>query len=140
MFSEQLKGALLSARDEAHRLRHPSIGPEHLALGLVHEPRHELSVVLPADQAPALSDALLAAMDPGTAPAQWVFDIPYSPRAKLAIKHMVSEAKVRGHAEVSCAHLLFGVLCLPERMPRAVFESVGVTAEVTRAALGARDD
>ncbi len=134
-FSDQLKSALLSARDEAARLRHASIGPEHLALGLLHEPRDELTIVLAGQQAPALSDALLARMDAGNAPGQWVFDIPYSPEAKLAIKHMVVEAKSLGHADVTCAHLLLGLLLLTEPMPRSVFESAGVTGEGTRTAL-----
>lgn len=135
MFSDQLKSALLSARDEAARLRHASIGPEHLALGLLHEPRDELSVVLAGQQTPALSDALLSRMHAGDAPEQWVFDIPYSPEAKLAIKHMVVEAKALGHADVTCAHLLLGLLLLTEPMTRSVFDSAGVTAEGTRAAL-----
>ena len=136
-FSDQLKSALLSARDEAARLRHASIGPEHLALGLLHEPRAELSVALARQQAPALSDALLARMDAGDAPEQWVFDIPYSAESKLAIKHMVVEAKALGHAEVSCVHLLLGLLLLPQPMPRSLFESAGVTVQSTQAALRA---
>lgn len=137
MFSDQLKSALLSARDEAARLRHASIGPEHLALGLLHEPRDELSVVLARQQALALSESLLAHVGAGDAPEQWVFDIPYSPEAKLAIKHMVVQAKTLGHAEVSCVHLLLGLLLLPQPMPRSLFESAGVTAQATHAALRA---
>lgn len=137
MFSDQLKSALLSARDEAARLRHASIGPEHLALGLLHEPRDELSIVLARQQAPALSESLLAHVGAGDAAEQWVFDIPYSPEAKLAIKHMVVQAKTLGHAEVSCVHLLLGLLLLPQPMPRSLFESAGVTAQRTHAALRA---
>lgn len=140
-FSDQLKSALLSARDEAARLRHASIGPEHLALGLLHEPRDELSIVLARQQALALSESLLAHVGAGDAPEQWVFDIPYSPEAKLAIKHMVVEAKALRHADVTCAHLLLGLLLLSDPTTRSVFASAGVTIEVTRAALrGATTD
>jgi len=137
MFSDQLQSALQSARSEAARLRHESIRPEHLALGLLHEPRPEVSSLLPGERAPTLTAELLKGAGPGAGTERWAFDIPYSESARAAIKHTVSEARALGHDVVGCGHLLLGLLQVTGSIPRTVFESAGLTATGIRAALGA---
>lgn len=134
-FTEDLKSALSTARSEAARLRHQSIHPVHFALGLLHEPRHEVTAVLAGASAPDLTDVLVERAGLAAGPEQWAFDIPYSDGAREVIAHALREARELGHADVGCGHLVLGLLQMQGTLPHEVLASAGLTLERTRESL-----
>jgi ATP-dependent Clp protease ATP-binding subunit ClpC len=133
-FAEELKQSLMLARDEAHRLRHGSVRPEHLALGALRSPSPAVASVLHGVDRAEVIVELERRAGPGGAGTQNRFDLPYGEIAKTAIEYAMREARAHGEAFVGSAHLLIGLLQL-EGLPREVLVEHGCGVEEARAAL-----
>src|SRR5206468_5994009 len=128
------RGVVKGAEDEARALGHDQIVPEHLALGLLHEPeglaaramtelgvtpeaaREALKAALAASPPPAsaapLSPAGAASPSPAGAASSSPADpgappdrIPLTPRARKVLELTLREALLLGHNYIGTEHL-----------------------------------
>lgn len=119
--------ALAFAQDEAIHLKHDSIRPEHVLLGLIREGEGVAARVLDS-QGVELSKArstmtLTAPDDAAAAPKQ----ITLAPRTKKVIEHALDEAKMLGHDHIGTEHLLLGLVREGDGKATGVLESLGVS-------------
>jgi ATP-dependent Clp protease ATP-binding subunit ClpC len=131
VFGEDLKRAIMTARSEAHRLRHESVRPEHHALGVLLNPSPTVSAMLAGTDATELAATLQERAGVGTTSLA-IYDLPYAQASKIVFEVAVKEARALGHERVGCDHLLLGLLQAAGSLPRAIFEERGVTAEGAR--------
>ncbi len=136
MFSDDLKLALTEARNEAHRLRHASVGAAHHALGVLHSPSPIVSAALAGFDTRAIAVEIEQRLGTGTASLA-IHDIAYADDARDSVGVAVAEARTLGHDAVGADHLLLGVLQVPWSVPHVVFEEYGVTPDAVRARIRA---
>ena len=100
---------IVMAQDEARGLKHASLGPEHLLLGLLRFHSGIGATVLET-MGVTLEDARrsVAAAFPGgdRAPAG---QIPFTPRARQVLEQAMREAMSLGHDYIGTEHLLLAV-------------------------------
>jgi len=131
-FSENARQAVDRAWEEAVALGHSYVGPEHLLLGLLKE---ESSVAvsilngLGADRR-SIEHELREEMEPRSDRSGG--ERPFTPRAKRALKHAMSEALAFGRQEVDSEHLLLGLLIEEANIAKNVLADSGVNLEKAR--------
>jgi len=132
-FDPGAKRVLALAQDEAVRFNHNYIGTEHLLLGLVCDgdsmaarALNELGIEL--TKVRTAVEFIIGRGETQTAPSE----ITLSPRSKKVIELAVDEAQRLGHAQVSSAHLLLGLIREGEGIASGVIESLGVGLAQTR--------
>lgn len=107
-FTPRARSAVVAAQNAAHRARNAEITPEHLVLGVLHDPD-------------ALATALLAAqhIDPGAVAAAVTLPpgegeppalIPFSGPARKALELTFRTALRLGHNYIGTEHLLLALL------------------------------
>jgi dipeptidase E len=139
-FSDNAKRILSLARQEALRLHHDCIGPEHLLLGLLeHQPSAATDLLrqLGADR-DTLREALLSVLSQSSAPARPpAGQLPFTPEAKQALTATIEEAHRLGHHYLGSQHLLLGLLRVEHGLPAQVLTRIGIGAPALRAAIEA---
>jgi hypothetical protein len=132
-FTPRARRTLTTAEEEARALRHDQIVPEHLALGLLHEPEGlaaramaELGVTTEAAR-----EALVAALPPAGAdePAD---KIPLTPGARKVLELTLREALLFGHNYIGTEHLLLAVLAYEEGSGGGALTGLGISKERAR--------
>jgi ATP-dependent Clp protease ATP-binding subunit ClpA len=108
-YSPTARNVVTYAQDEARFLGHPSVGTEHILLGLMHEdvPTARLlteSGVFFLEARGVVSNLVGAESPPRTD------DVPFTPRAKKVLERAMRDALAQGFAEVHPEHLLVAVL------------------------------
>lgn len=110
-FTDRVRRCLQLSREEASRMGHGEVRPEHILLGILDDDNgigvHAL-VRLGADLE-ALRKGILARMPPGTAEASGP-DLPYTRRAKQVLEESMRAARDLGHEYVGTEHLLLGTV------------------------------
>ena len=134
-FTDGAKQVLVGAQRAAQRLDHPSIGTEHLLLGLVDvEAGHALAVLrelgVEAEQVRRAVEAVLTRGD-----RMVIGDISLTPRAKKAIELTVAEARRLRQDHIATEHLLLGLVAEGEGIATGVLTSLRVEREPARAAV-----
>ncbi len=136
-FAEPVRGALIEARHEAVRLRHPYVGTEHLLLALLRlsHPDAQRLWAVHAVESEALARAVERALRAGDE-RHAIADpnaLPYTSTAKTAIERMLKEAAAAGQLVAQPEHLLLGLVS-NERAPAAMFcKEAGLEVERVRA-------
>lgn len=137
-FAESVRNALVSARQEAVRLRHPYVGTEHLLLGLLRmddlRARHLCEAL---DVEPrSLARAQEAVLQPGAKPyaIRDPDELPFTSLAKRAIERMLKEAGEAGQPVVQVEHLLLSLVIDDRGIAGKVCRAAGITASRLRAA------
>ena len=109
-FTGQSRQVATFAEEEARALRHPTIGTEHLLLGLLREEEgiagkvlRDLGLIIEAVHVEVKNTH--AAM-PDDVPAH----IPFTPRAKKVLELALREALSLGHNYIGTEHILLGLL------------------------------
>jgi len=108
-----VRGALIKAREEAHRRNNEYVGPEHLLLGLLGEEDALVMDVL--DNLGANSLRIRSSVDrmvevgPPTARSR-IPDLPYTARARVVLDQAISVAHEFGDGYVGTQHLLLGLI------------------------------
>lgn len=101
-FTMQARNAVMRAQEAARTARNPTIGPAHLALGVLGETPDVVAAVEGVRK--ALTDVLPPAADA-------VPDVvPFDAAARKALELTFREALRTGHEEVGPAHVLLAVL------------------------------
>jgi ATP-dependent Clp protease ATP-binding subunit ClpC len=134
-FTDAARQAVVLAQDEARVLKHPSIGTEHLLLGMVREQEGVAARVL-ADLGIEL-DPLRAQLVRIVGVGDTASDrpIPFTPRTKRLFELAKREAEALGHTSIGTEHLLLGLVRENEGVGARVLDDHGVGAETIRAAI-----
>ena len=108
-----MRGALIKAREEAHRRNNEYVGPEHLLLGLLGEEDTLVMDVL--DNLGATPLRIRSAVDRMAEVGQptarsRIPDLPYTPRARVVLDQAISVAHEFGDGYVGTQHLLLGLI------------------------------
>ena len=128
---------IVMAQDEARGLKHASLGPEHLLLGLLRF-RSGLGASVLERLGVSLEDArraVAAAFPPGDrAPAG---QIPFTPRARQVLEQALREAMSLGHDYIGTEHLLLAVARERDGVVGTIIESEHQLREEVMRALDA---
>src|SRR5689334_23506670 len=111
-FTNRVRGALIKAREEAHRRNHEYVGTEHLLLGLLAEDDTLVMDVLEnlgasASKVESIVDSMIE-NGPPTARSR-IPDLPYTPRARVVLDQAIAVAHEFGDGYVGTQHLLLGI-------------------------------
>jgi ATP-dependent Clp protease ATP-binding subunit ClpC len=126
-FTQRVRGALIKAREEAHRRNHEYVGTEHLLIGLLEEDDALVMDVMenlgarPYEIRTTLDRVIqngAASKKPGLP------DLPYTSRARVVLDQSIAVAHEFGDGYVGTQHLLLGL----------VRENQGIAAQVLAAA------
>ena len=111
-FTDRARRTVVAAQEEAREQRHDHISPEHLILGLLHEPEGLAARAIEALGIPqdALRQGLTADLAPAAAGEPVSGRIPFTPRAKKILALAVRHALLLGHNYIGTEHLLLGLL------------------------------
>ncbi|GAA2383610.1 Clp protease N-terminal domain-containing protein [Nonomuraea africana] len=128
-FTDRARHAVVAAQDEARAAARDHIEPEHLALGLLHEPE-SLAIKIMEFLGVSLDAMREALTIPPAGPQAEVPDrIPFSAQAKKALELTLREALRLGHNYVGTEHILLGILALEEGPAVDGFARLGVTRQ-----------
>jgi hypothetical protein len=138
-FTPRARNSISAAAEEARERRHDHVMPEHIALGLLHEPEGLAAKAIEVLGVPMDSarSALAGALPPATVDEPVTGQIPFSPRTKKMMHIAVREALKLGHNYVGTEHLLLSVLEFEEASGGGPLTGLGITRERTQQWLGA---
>ena len=138
-FTPRAKNSISAAAEEAREHRNDQVLPEHIALGLLHEPEGLAAKAIEALGVPVDSarNALAGALPPATAAEPVTGNVPFSPRTKKMMHITVREALKLGHNYIGTEHLLLSVLEFEEASGGGPLTGLGITRERTQQWLGA---
>ena len=109
-FSDDSRTLLAIAREDALRLGHDYIAPEHLLLAVTQTKSGAIKVLKDLEvDIEGLRATVEAAAGTGDAPAD-LKALPFTPGAKHVLEHTVEETKRLGHHKTGTEHLLLGLL------------------------------
>jgi hypothetical protein len=133
-FTERARRTVKAAQEEARELGHDHIFPEHLALGLLHEPEALAARAISAlGVTPETARrALVAALGSLVMPEPVSGKIPFTPRAKKVLELALREALLFGHNYIGTEHLLLGLLDDEESLGDSTLADLGLTRERAR--------
>jgi ATP-dependent Clp protease ATP-binding subunit ClpC len=136
-FTERARQVVVLAQDEARRLRHGSIGTEHLLLGLVREEeglaaRALAALGVTADEVREQVSRIVGLGDASTAAAG---QIPFTPRAKKVLELALRESLTLGHNFIGTEHVLLALGRENGGVASQILWDLGVGAENIRAAV-----
>jgi ATP-dependent Clp protease ATP-binding subunit ClpC len=112
-FTSRVRGALIKARDEAHRRHHEQVGTEHLLIGLLAE---EDTLVMDVLDNLGVSPMVLQQVvehrvtEGRPARVRTIADLPYTPRARVVLDQAIAVAHEFGDGYVGTQHLLLGLI------------------------------
>jgi ATP-dependent Clp protease ATP-binding subunit ClpC len=126
-FTQRVRGALIKAREEAHRRNHEYVGTEHLLIGLLEEDDAlVMDVMENLGARPYEIRTTLERVIQNGAPSKKpsLPDLPYTSRARVVLDQSIAVAHEFGDGYVGTQHLLLGL----------VRENQGIAAQVLAAA------
>jgi ATP-dependent Clp protease ATP-binding subunit ClpC len=136
-FTDRGRRAVVLAQEEARRLDHDSIGPEHVLLGLL---RLEGDLAAELLEARGVTyDETRARVAPSRPPGQrWPSGhIPFTSQAKKALEMSLREALKLGDSFIGTEHLLLGLMRAGTGLAAEILEAHGAELEdVRRIVLG----
>ena len=129
-FTTRVRGALIKAREEAHRLNHEYVGTEHLLLGLLDEDDTLVMDVLDnLGASPAKVRDIVEGMIQSGPPTtrSRIPDLPYTPRARVVLDQAIAVAHEFGDGYVGTQHLLLGLIRERQSVGALALASAGLT-------------
>jgi ATP-dependent Clp protease ATP-binding subunit ClpC len=110
-FTDRARRVIAFAQEEAKRLHHNYLGPEHILLGLVREGAGVAAEVLQnlGVDLNAIREEVEAASPPGD-PGSEVIEVPFVPDAKRVLELAFEEARSLHHNYIGTEHLLLGLI------------------------------
>lgn len=132
-FTDRAQRAIHLAQEEAKRLNHDSLGPEHILLGLISLGEGIAAQVLANLGVDPKRVRLEIEKLIGTGDnVLLIGDIPLTARARKVLEHAIEEAQSLGHNYVGTEHLLLGIIRDEDSVPARVLENLGVKPETVR--------
>lgn len=106
-FTPRARSAVVAAQNTAHRARHTEITPDHLLLGLLHDPDALASALLAAQRIDPGAVAEAVTLAPGVSEPPAL--IPFSGPARKALELTFRIALRLGHNYIGTEHLLLAL-------------------------------
>jgi ATP-dependent Clp protease ATP-binding subunit ClpA len=134
-FTNRVRGALIKAREEAHRRNHEYVGTEHLMLGLLEEDDALVMDVLENLGAKPLEiqSAVEQVIQNGQPNARTRLpDLPYTPRARIVLDQAIAVAHEFGDGYVGTQHLLLGLIRERQGIAAQALAAAGLTEPTLR--------
>jgi Clp amino terminal domain, pathogenicity island component len=133
-FTDRAKRAVIASRQEAIRRRNEQVLPEHVVLGMLHEPEGMAARAIAALGVPAEAarEALAAALPPPLPREPGKGHVPFDSRSKDVLKFALSEALSLGHNYIGTEHILLGVLEEEETQGGGPLAGLGITSARAR--------
>ncbi len=130
-FTQRARRVLSLAHQEAERMRHNSIGTEHLLLGLIREEggvagRVLRELGLEANRVQEIIERLV-----GFGQYRSV-KLDLAPGTQQVLEHAVDEARKMGHHYIGTEHILLGLVSYNEGVAMDVLRKLGVSADQIR--------
>ena len=133
-FTEDVKLALATAREEGSRLGCDYVGTEHLALGVLRTEGGDSARLLQSVDRRALIAELERRSARAESSGASSMDLPYTSRAMRALELAMREASELGHDVMGTDHLLLGLLREESGISAQVLRAGGLDLEHARAA------
>ncbi|TQR18966.1 ATP-dependent Clp protease ATP-binding subunit [Psychrobacillus vulpis] len=131
-FTQRSQKVLQLAQEEAIRLKHESIGTEHILLGLIREGSGIAAKALEAIEVdPKVIEAGVEELV-GTGAEDVGPIVHYTPRAKKVIELSVDESRKLGHSYIGTEHLLLALIREGEGVAARVLNNAGVSLNKAR--------
>ena len=131
-FTQRSQKVLQLAQEEAIRLKHESIGTEHILLGLIREGSGIAAKALDAIGVdPKIIEKGIAELV-GTGTEDVGPIVHYTPRAKKVIELSVDESRKLGHSYIGTEHLLLALIREGEGVAARVLNNSGVSLNKAR--------
>jgi len=134
-FTNRVRGALIKAREEAHRRHHEYVGTEHLLLGLLQEDDALVMDVLEnlGVKHYELQAGLERVIQNGQPSARdRMPDLPYTPRARVVLDQAIAVAHEFGDGYVGTQHLLLGLIRERQGIAAQALVTAGLTEPMLR--------
>jgi ATP-dependent Clp protease ATP-binding subunit ClpC len=130
-FSEKARRVIFFARYEASQFGSPSIGTEHLLLGILRESHDLISLVAGPDAVKKIVERIQQELPiKDTIPTH--MDLPLTEAAQRVLHFAVEEADRLGDAIIAPEHILHGLLREENCLAQKVLAEEGVTLESAR--------
>ncbi|MDW0116719.1 ATP-dependent protease ATP-binding subunit ClpC [Sporosarcina thermotolerans] len=131
-FTQRAQKVLQLAQEEAIRMKHESIGTEHILLGLIREGGGIAAKALEAidvsfDTIEKGVESLVGSGSKEVGPI-----VHYTPRAKKVIELSVDESRKLGHSYIGTEHILLALIREGEGVAARVLNNVGVSLNRAR--------
>ncbi|MFA5779677.1 MAG: ATP-dependent Clp protease ATP-binding subunit [Elusimicrobiota bacterium] len=132
-FTERAQRAIRLAQEEAKRLNHDSITPEHILLGLLdlddgvaatiisNLSIHTARIKIEIEKTLPVGDNLLQ-----------YGELPLTPKARKVLEYAIEEAQKMAHSYVGTEHILLGLLKNPDLKTTAILENFGLTYDLVK--------
>lgn len=131
-FTQRAQKVLQLAQEEAIRLKHESIGTEHILLGLLREgggiaAKALEAISINADTIEREVELLVGVGSKDVGPI-----VHYTPRAKRVIELSVDESRKLGHSYIGTEHILLALIREGEGVAARVLNNAGVSLNKAR--------
>ena len=132
--TERVRKVLSMARQEAIRLQHDYVGPEHILLGLIAEGGGVAARVLAKMdvELEGVHQRVEESVRQGKAAVADLGELPYTTSAKKVLEFALAEARELEHSYMGTEHLLLGLLRESQGIAAKVLNSLGVTIDEAR--------
>ncbi len=134
-FTNRVRGALIKAREEAHRRHHEYVGTEHLLLGLLEEDDALVMDVLEnlGVKHYEIQTAIERVVQNGQPSSKdRMPDLPYTLRARVVLDQAIAVAHEFGDGYVGTQHLLLGLIRERQGIAAQALATAGLTEPILR--------
>ncbi len=131
-FTQRAQKVLQLAQEEAIRMKHESIGTEHILLGLIREGGGIAAKALEAIEVSftTIEEGVEKLVGTGTKDVGPI--VHYTPRAKKVIELSVDESRKLGHSYIGTEHILLALIREGEGIAARVLNNAGVSLNKAR--------
>lgn len=131
-FTQRAQKVLQLAQEEAIRMKHESIGTEHILLGLIREGGGIAAKALEAIEVDftTIEEGVEKLVGAGTKDVGPI--VHYTPRAKKVIELSVDESRKLGHSYIGTEHILLALIREGEGVAARVLNNAGVSLNKAR--------